>query len=90
MKKLSTIAEVRHVDRPFGIGIIILDRSDALIHYVEPDSADLTTTAADVALHTTDPPVDKNFLHMFDSIWQNAVPIERKMRELRPASVVSV
>jgi sugar-specific transcriptional regulator TrmB len=89
VKKLTTVAEVRHVNRPFGIGIIIVDSSDALIHYVEPDAPDPTTGAADVAMHTTDLAVVKNLLGMFDSIWQNEIPVERKLRQFRHTRALS-
>jgi len=85
MKKLKSVADLRHLNRPFGIGIIIFDSSEALIHYIHPDSPDLATTAADVAMDTTDPSLVKNLLWMFDSVWQNAVPIDRKLRKITHA-----
>jgi sugar-specific transcriptional regulator TrmB len=82
VKRLSKFAEVRHIDRPFGIGIVVLDDSEATVEYFSPDSSELTTSAADVALYTKDRPTATHLLHMLDSIWRDAVPIERQLRKL--------
>lgn len=84
------MAEVRHVNRPFRVRIAVLDDSEALIHYTEPDSPNLTDSACDVAIHVTNKPIVVNLLRMLESIWQKAVPVERKLRGPTPARVVSV
>jgi sugar-specific transcriptional regulator TrmB len=78
VKKLGEIANVRLVDRPFGIGFVLLDDSEVMIHYIEPDSPDLSDSPNDLALVTTDHSITHNFFHMVDSIWRNAKPLKRK------------
>ena len=79
---MSKFAEVRHIDRPFGISIAVLDDSEARVEYFSPDSPELTTSAVDVALYTRDRPTATHLLHMLDPIWRDAVPIERQLRKL--------
>ena len=86
VQKLRRIADVRHMDRPFGLGIAVLDDSEAIIHYIDPDSAELADSPADIALHITDRSVAHNLLRMLDSMWKHAQPIETAMRKLAPVS----
>jgi sugar-specific transcriptional regulator TrmB len=78
IRKLDEMANVRLVNRPFGVGFVLLDDTEAMIHYIEPDSADLIDSPNDFALLTTDHSTVQNFLHMLDSIWKTAKPIKRK------------
>jgi len=80
VRKLSELCEVRHVDSSFGLGVAILDDSEALIHYISPDTPDLATSSMDVAVHATDRQVVQDLSHMFDFIWKRAVPIQRMRR----------
>jgi sugar-specific transcriptional regulator TrmB len=80
INKLGEMANVRLVDRPFGVGFVLLDDAEAMIHYIEPDSADLSDSPNDLALVTTDVSIAQNFLHMVDSIWKTAKPLKRKRR----------
>ena len=52
------------------------DDSEAIIHYIDPDSAELADSPADIALHITDRSVAQNLLRMLDSMWKHAQPIE--------------
>ena len=78
VRKLSEIADVRLIDRPFGVGIVLLDDSEAMIHYIDPDSTDLSDSPNDLALVTTDGSIARNFFHMVDYIWKHAKPLRRK------------
>jgi sugar-specific transcriptional regulator TrmB len=80
IKKLSEIANVRLVDRPFGVGFVLLDNSEVMIHYIDPDSADLRDSSSDLALVTTDFSIAQNFFRMVDSIWKSSKPLKRKKR----------
>ena len=79
VRKLATIAQVRHADRPFGMHVVIRDSSEAIIHYVDPDSPYLAT-GTDMALHTTDPAVALNLGHMLDAIWRHSEPIDKALK----------
>jgi hypothetical protein len=72
------------MDHPFGLGIAALDDSEVVIHYIYPDSADLSNSPTDIALHITDHSVAHNLLRMLDSMWKHAQPIEMAMRRLTP------
>jgi hypothetical protein len=74
------MANVRLVDRPFGIGFVLLDDSEAMVHYIDPDSPDLRDSPNDLALVTTEPSIAQNFFRMVDSIWKSAKPLRRKKR----------
>jgi sugar-specific transcriptional regulator TrmB len=80
VKKLSELADVRLVDRPFGVGFVILDDSEAMIHYIDPDSPDLSDSPTDLALVTTDQSIARSFYRMVDSIWRSAKPLKVKKR----------
>jgi len=80
IEKLGGMANVRLVDRPFGIGFVLLDDSEAMVHYIDPDSPDLRDSPNDLALVTTDPSIAQNFFRMVDSIWKSAKPLRRKKR----------
>jgi sugar-specific transcriptional regulator TrmB len=77
IKKLSEMANVRLVDRPFGVGFVLLDDSEAMIHYIEPDSADLSDSPNDLALVTTEYSIAQPLFHMVDSIWKRAKPLKK-------------
>ncbi len=85
MKELSRIAEVRHVECRFGFGAAILDESEAIIHHIHPDSPALASSAADVALHTTNQLIVRDMLTMFKFFWLHSIPAETKLRELPPS-----
>ena len=55
-------------------------KPNAMIHYIDPDSADLTDSPNDLALVTTDRSIARNFFHMVDSIWKRAKSLKRKRR----------
>ncbi len=78
VQKLSTVADVRLVERPFGIGIVVLDNTEAMIHYIDPDSADLKDSQTDLALVTADPTVALNTYRMLNSIWKRAKPLKAR------------
>jgi sugar-specific transcriptional regulator TrmB len=78
VKKLGEIAHVRLVDRPFGVGFVLLDDSEVMIHYIDPDSPDLRDSPNDLAMVTTDRSIAQNFFRMVDSIWRRAKPLKRK------------
>jgi sugar-specific transcriptional regulator TrmB len=78
VQKLSTVADVRLVERPFGIGIVVLDNTEAMIHYIDPDSADLKDSQTDLALVTADPAVALNTYRMLNSIWKLAKPLKTR------------
>jgi sugar-specific transcriptional regulator TrmB len=80
IEKLGGMANVRLVDRPFGIGFVLLDDSEAMVHYIDPDSPDLRDSPNDLALVTTEPSIAQNFFRMVDSIWKSAKPLRRKKR----------
>ena len=84
IQKLAEIADIRHTDRPFGLGIAVLDDSESIIHYIDPDSPDLTSSPTDIALHVTDRSVTLSLLQMLDSIWKRSEPVERVTRKLTP------
>jgi hypothetical protein len=77
VRKLSDICEVRHVSSPFGLGVAILDDSEALIHYISPDTANLATSSMDIAVYVADRQVVGDLSHMFDFIWKRATPLRR-------------
>ena len=78
IKNLAKISEVRLVDRPFGIGVVVLDDTEVMIHYIDPDSPDLKDYPTDLALVTTDPSVAGNMRNMLRSIWKNAKPLKTR------------
>lgn len=78
IRKLSAIADVRLVERPHGVGIVVLDDSEAMIHYIDPDSADLNNSPTDLALVTSDRSVARNLFLMVDSVWKHAKPLKPK------------
>jgi sugar-specific transcriptional regulator TrmB len=82
IRKLSRVADVRLVDRPFGIGIAIRDDSEALLHYIDPDSTDLRDSPHDLALVTEDPQIARNMLRMLEFVWKNAKPYGKKRERL--------
>jgi hypothetical protein len=75
IRKLSVIADVRLVERPHGVGIVVRDDSEAMIHYIDPDSADLSDSPKDLALVTSDSSVARNLFRMIDSVWKHAKPV---------------
>lgn len=81
VRELATIAEIRHNNLPLSVSIGILDQSEALIHYVQPDTPDLTSPT-DVAIVTT----NRNSIHdlrcLFDLVWDHSIPFERRLQEL--------
>jgi hypothetical protein len=84
IRKLAEMANVRLVGRPFGVGFVLLDDAEVMIHYIDPDSADLSDSSSDLAIVTTDHSVAQNFFHMVDSIWKSAKPLKRKKRNQLP------
>jgi sugar-specific transcriptional regulator TrmB len=76
LEDLKELAQVRVIKHAFPIGIMILDRSEAVIHHVQPDSPDLAASGTDVGLHLTHGPVVAGLQNMLDSIWNQAVPLE--------------
>jgi len=84
-KELGTIAEVRHNDCLFGISFAILDRSEALIHYIYPDSPDAYVSADDMALLVTNLDVVRQLGRMFDYWWRRSVPLASKLKQPRRA-----
>jgi hypothetical protein len=77
IRRLSDIAEVRLVDRPHPLGIAVRDNLEAMIHFVDPDSADVSNSPHDVALVTSDRAVASNLARMVDWVWKHAKPIRR-------------
>jgi sugar-specific transcriptional regulator TrmB len=80
VRKLGEMANVRLVNRPFGVGFVLLDDSEVMIHYIDPDTADLSDSPNDLAIVTTENSIAQNFFHMVDSIWKNAKPLRRRKR----------
>ncbi len=78
IRKLSAIADVRLVERPDGVGIVVLDDSEAMIHYIDPDSTDLKDSPNDLALVTSDHSIAKNLFRVVDSVWRRAKPLKSK------------
>jgi len=72
------------MDHPFALGIAVLDDSEVIIHYIYPDSAYLSNSPTDIALHITDHSVALDIPRMVDSMWKHAQPIEMAMRRLTP------
>jgi len=82
VKELSTIAEVRDVETPFGMGVAILDESEAMIDYISPDSPDIKASGADVGVYTTSEDIVSDLRHMFEFMWKHSTPIEKQLRKL--------
>jgi sugar-specific transcriptional regulator TrmB len=78
IRKLSRVADVRLVDRPFGIGIAVRDDDEAMVHYIDPDSTDMQDSPHDLALVTEDPSIAHNIRRMLESVWKNAKPYRKK------------
>jgi hypothetical protein len=64
ISKLSRVADVRLVDRSFGLGVAIRDDVEVLLHYIDPDSTYLQDSSQDLAFVTEDPLIARNVLHL--------------------------
>lgn len=81
VKKLCTIAEVRHSRIPTNVSLEVLDESEALIHCVQPDTPELRSPT-DVAILTTNHAFVRELKQILEIIWEHSVPAKKRIAQL--------
>jgi hypothetical protein len=61
----TAFPSIRHNLIPLRMSIAVLDESEALIHYVQPDTLDLTSST-DIAISTRNSESVRDLRHIFD------------------------
>lgn len=81
VKRLSEFSDVRHTEASTGVGIAVLDESEAALTYVQDDTPSVKCVT-DVSVHTTDPKTICRLAELFNILWKSSTRADIKIREL--------
>jgi len=82
VKELAALFDVRHKDTTLGFDITIVDRTDAIIHHVNPDSPKPTPGSSTYTVHITSKEGIGHLRELFRRLWEESVPVEKAYQQM--------
>ena len=87
VKELASLFDLRHMDNPIGFDIGVVDESDAVIQYVDPDIPDLTPSRMTYTIHITNKDGILHLKRLFRQLWEQSVPIEKALQRIEHTKI---